>query len=155
MARCERLVDGIICANALTWSPDGKVLYFGDSVRGLVWRWDCDPGSGAISNRRIFVEVPAATGMPDGAAVDADGFVWIAHWGGWRVVRYDPEGRIDRVLMVPVSQPSCPAFGGPDLRTLYITSAAIGVAEPAREPLAGGLFAVEVGVTGLAEVPYG
>ena len=99
--------------------------------------------------------MPAATGMPDGAAVDAEGFVWIAHWGGWRVVRYEPQGWIDRELMVPVSQPTCPAFGGPDLRTLYITSAAIGVAEPAREPLAGGLFAIEVDVTGVTEVPYG
>jgi sugar lactone lactonase YvrE len=153
--RCERLVEGIICSNALCWSPDGTVMYFGDSVRGVVWYWDFDPGSGAISNRRVFAEVPASTGMPDGATVDAEGYVWIAHWGGWRVVRYDPGGRIDRVLMVPVSQPSCPAFGGRDLETLYITSAAIGVAAPVREPLAGGLFAVDVGVKGIAEVAYG
>ena len=99
--RGERLVEGIVCANALCWSPDGTVMYFGDSVRGLVWRWDFEPGSGAISNRRVFVEVPkVSTGMPDGATVDADGFVWIAHWGGWRVVRYDPNGRIDRVVML-------------------------------------------------------
>ena len=153
--RGERLVEGIVCANALCWSPDGTVMYFGDSVPGLVWRWDFDLASGAISNRRVFIEVPKATGMPDGATVDADGYVWIAHWGGWRVVRYDPRGRIDRVLMVPVSQPSCPAFGGRDLTTLYFTSAAIGVAAPAREPLAGGLFAAEVGAAGVAEVPYG
>lgn len=152
--RAERIVQGIICSNALCWSPDGTVMYFGDSVRGLVWRWDFEPGSGAISNRRVFVEVPVSTGVPDGATVDADGFVWIAHWGGWRVVRYDPNGRIDRVVMLPVSQPSCPAFGGRDLMTLYVTSAAIGAAQPAKEPLAGGLFAMDVGVKGIAEVAY-
>jgi sugar lactone lactonase YvrE len=153
--RCERLVGDIVCSNALCWSPDGTVMYFGDSVPGVVWRWDFDPATGAISNRRIFVEVPPATGVPDGATVDAEGYVWIAHWGGWRVVRYDPAGRTDRALKVPVSQPTCPAFGGPGLETLFITSAAAGVAKPAGEPLAGGLFAVEPGVRGIADVPYG
>jgi sugar lactone lactonase YvrE len=150
-----RLVDGVICSNALCWSPDGRVMYFGDSLPGLVWCWDFDPASGAISNRRVFVEIPASEGMPDGATVDAEGYVWIAQWGGWRVVRYDPKGRVDRVLMLPVSQPTCPAFGGPDLRTLYITSASIGIASPDKEPMAGALFATDAGVEGIAEVPYG
>jgi sugar lactone lactonase YvrE len=82
--------------------------------------------------------------------VDAEGFVWSAHWGGWRITRYAPDGRIDRVLQMPVPQPSSCAFGGPDLATLYVTSAAIGMSEAdlAKAP-GGGLFAVDVGVRGL------
>jgi len=153
---CRRLVDGIICSNALCWSPDGRIMYFGDSSRQTVWAWNFEPGSGAIFNRRVFVSVPVEEGAPDGATVDSEGYIWIAQWGGWRVVRYDPKGRIDRVLRLPVSQPACPAFGGPDLNTLYIATAAIGLSAEAhaREPLAGGLFAVNIGVSGIAEVPF-
>jgi len=154
--RCERLVEGIICSNALCWSPDGSIMYFGDSTRRTVWAWDFDTSTGAISNRREFVVIPSRDGVPDGATVDSEGYVWIAHWGGWRVVRYDPKGRIERSLLLPVSQPTCPAFGGRDMTTLYITSAAFGLNNDAldQEPLAGSVFAAEVGITGIAETPF-
>jgi sugar lactone lactonase YvrE len=153
---CERLVTGIICSNALCWSPDGTVMYYGDSNSHVVWAWDFDPRSGAIANRRVFLEIPSSEGLPDGATVDSEGYVWLAQWGGWRVTRYDPRGRVDRVIALPVSQPACAAFGGPDLATLYITTARSGItpADLTRQPLAGALFAVEVDATGIPEVPF-
>jgi len=92
-------------------------------------------------------------GGPDGAVVDSAGYLWNAQWGGGKVVRYAPDGSIDRVITVPVSQPSCPAFGGKDLKTLYITSAREGLSaeQLAKEPLAGGVFSIDVDVPGLPE----
>lgn len=153
---CKKLVDGIMVSNALCWSPDSRVMYYADSRQRTVWAWDFAPKSGDISNRRVFIELPQGIGSPDGATVDADGFIWIAHWDGWRVVRYDPQGRVDRTIMVPVQRPTCPAFGGPKLSTMYLTSASIGLDRAAleKQPLAGGLFALDVGVKGLPEVPF-
>jgi sugar lactone lactonase YvrE len=153
---CERLVSGIICSNALCWSPDGRIMYYGDSNNHVVWAWDFDVTSGAIVNRRVFLEIPAGEGVPDGATVDTEGHVWLAQWGGWRVTRYDPRGRVDRVIPLPVSQPACTAFGGPDLSTLYITTARSGLTpdDLTKQPLAGALFSVEVGATGIPEVPF-
>ncbi|MGH7265242.1 MAG: SMP-30/gluconolactonase/LRE family protein, partial [Candidatus Rokuibacteriota bacterium] len=140
----HRLVDGLVCSNALCWSPDGRTMYHADTPRRTVWAWDFDPATGDIADRRIFVQLPAADGAPDGATVDAEGFVWLAHWGGWRVTRFDPIGRVERVVPLPVQHPTCPAFGGPDLDVLYVTSASIGLTPDARarQPLAGGLFAL-------------
>ncbi len=154
--KCERLVGGIICSNALCWSPDGRVMYYGDSNNHVVWAWDFDVTSGAIANRRVFLEIPASEGVPDGATVDTDGYIWLAQWGGWRVTRYDPRGKVDRVVPLPVSQPASTAFGGPDLSTLYVTTARSGLtpAELAKQPLAGALFRIEVDATGIPEVPF-
>lgn len=152
---CKRLVEGIICSNALCWSPDSRTLYYGDSGTNTVWAWDFDAASGEIANRRVFVQRPAEEGAPDGATVDAEGGVWVAYWNGWRVVRFDPDGRIDRVVKLPVAKPTCPAFGGPDLDICYVTSAAI-EGGPGDKPqaLSGGIFAFEPGVKGLAESHY-
>ncbi len=153
---CTRMVDGVACSNSLCWSPDGRTMYFGDSMANVIWAWDFDPADGAVANRRVFVEVPAAEGSPDGATVDAEGCVWVAQWGGWRIVRYDPKGRMDRVVMMPVRKPSCPAFGGPGLDVIYVTSASIQLeaGEPAVEPLDGCLFAFDPGVKGLPEARF-
>jgi sugar lactone lactonase YvrE len=153
---CHRLVDGLVCPNALCWSPDSRTMYHADSCLRTVWAYDFDPDAGAIANRRVFVEVPDGEGGPDGATVDAAGFVWLAHWGGWRITRYDPTGRVARVVRLPVQQPTCPAFGGPGLDVLYVTSAAAGLshAERAAQPLAGGLFALDPGVRGLPEARF-
>jgi len=147
---CKRLVDGIICSNSLCWSPDGRVMYYGDSNALTVWAWDFDAASGEIANRRVFIQRPASEGFPDGATVDAEGFVWVAYWDGWRVTRFDPTGRVDRVVEFPVARPTCPSFGGPNLDIVYVTSASVGK-DP--QPLSGGIFAFEPGVKGLPE-PY-
>jgi sugar lactone lactonase YvrE len=138
-------------SNGLGWSPDDRVLYYTDSLRRTIWAYDYDLDTGAITNRRTFARVPDEAGVPDGLCVDAEGHVWSAHWGGWRLTRYAPDGRIERVVEMPVPQPSCPAFGGPDLDVLYVSSAAIGMtpADFARAPDGGGLFALDVGVRGL------
>jgi L-arabinonolactonase len=150
---CARLIDGVVCSNALCWSPDSRTMYHADTCARTVWAWDFDASSGEVANRRTFVQVPESEGAPDGATVDADGFVWLAHWNGWRVTRYDPRGRVARVVPLPVQRPTCPAFGGPDLDVLYVTSATIGLSpeERAQQPWAGGLLALDPGARGLAE----
>ena len=100
--------------------------------------------------------MPAGDGAPDGATVDADGFVWLAHWDGWRLTRLDPAGRVERVVRLPVQRPTCPAFGGTGLDVLYVTSASIRLsdAERARQPWAGGILALDPGVRGLPEARF-
>jgi sugar lactone lactonase YvrE len=150
---CHRLIDGLVVSNALCWSPDSRTMYHTDTPSRIVWAWEFDPASGHIANRRAFVRIPDTDGYPDGATVDADGFVWLAHWDGWRVTRYDAAGRVERVVRLPVQRPTCPAFGGASLDILYVTSASIGLSaeERARQPWAGGVLALDPGVRGIAE----
>jgi len=154
---CRRMVDGIICSNSLCWSPDGRTMYYGDSCAHTVWAWDFDPPTGEIANRRVFVEIPAAEGDPDGATVDAEGGVWVAQWGGWRVTRYDPMGLVVSTVKLPVQKPTCPMFGGPGLDVVYVTSASYQLTpdELRQQPQAGGIFAFEPGVKGLPESRFG
>jgi len=154
--RARKVDSGIICANGPAFSPDGKAAYFADSYVRKIFRYDIDPASGEVGPRCPFATVPDDAGVPDGMTVDADGFLWSAHWDGWRVTRYAPDGRIDRVIEVPVPRPTAPAFGGEDLRTLYITSANGGLSEAQLKeaPLSGSLFACEPGVRGLPEPSF-
>lgn len=150
---CTAFIDDIDISNGLCWSPDSRVMYHADSKRQKMWAWDFDIESGRPTNRRVFVEFNGAETV-DGATVDREGFVWIAVWGGWRVARYDAQGKLDRVIDLPVQCPTCPAFGGPNMRTLYVTSASIAPSDPAKEPLAGGLFACDAGVEGIPEMRF-
>ncbi|MEE8393417.1 MAG: SMP-30/gluconolactonase/LRE family protein, partial [Rhodospirillales bacterium] len=117
--------------------------------------FDFDLEAGEPSNQRVFAQVPAGAGVPDGLTVDSEGHVWSAHWDGWRITRYGPDGAIVRVIDMPVPRPTSCMFGGPELGTLYVTSASIGLdrRQRAKAPLSGGLFEIEVGVKGLPE-PY-
>ncbi|MBV9635782.1 MAG: SMP-30/gluconolactonase/LRE family protein [Methylobacteriaceae bacterium] len=149
----RRMVDGFTVSNALAFSPDGKTMYYGDSPAKTVWAWDLDPDSGDISNRRVFLDAAATGGSPDGAAVDEAGCYWLTVPRAWRVNRYDPHGRLDRSIELPVSNPTCVAFGGERLDTLYVTSATF-MALPEdlqNQPLAGALLAIDVGVRGLPD----
>jgi sugar lactone lactonase YvrE len=142
----EPVIGGVHIANSLAMSPDGTRLYLADSARQIIWAHD----TADLTKRQVFATV--AQGGPDGSCVDAEGFLWNAEWGAWRIVRYAPDGRLDRVVEMPVAQPSACMFGGPDLATLYITSAWEDLSAEARaeQPLAGALFALEPGVKGLA-----
>lgn len=146
-----RVRDQVRLSNGLGWSPDGRTMYFVETQRSVIWAFDYDPADGAATSARVFVEVPTADGYPDGMCVDADGCIWLAHWGGWRLTRFTPDGSVDRIVRMPVPQLTSCAFGGPALDTLYVTSAAIGLdpATKAKAPLAGSLFTFAPGVKGL------
>ena len=148
--------EGFACANGLGWSPDGRTLYFVDMMPGRVLAYDFDGDGGSISGRRVFAEIAPEEGLPDGLGVDAKGGVWVAHWDGWCVSRFLPDGRRERKISVPVQRPTCPAFGGDDLRDLYLTSSAadLGDASLKRGPLAGGLFHAKSDVAGQPTVLF-
>jgi sugar lactone lactonase YvrE len=151
--RCTRALDDILIPNSLAWSPDGCTMYFADTLRSTIWAFDYDPPSGEMSNRRIFRDMRDHPGHPDGSAVDVEGCLWNCEYGGWRVVRYRPNGEIDRAIRLPVSQPTCCCFGDADLRTLYVTSASqqLSPEQLAQQPLAGSVFAIRLDVAGLPE----
>jgi L-arabinonolactonase len=143
----------IFLPNAVCWSPDGRTLYFGDSHTQLIHAYDYDLATGAIANRRLFADTSSLPGEPDGASVDAEGYLWNARFNGGCVIRFAPDGSVDQIVELPVSRPTHVAFGGEDLRTLYITTARFRLSPEAlaREPMAGGLLAADVGVAGLPE----
>ena len=146
------LSDYFLISNGLAFSPDGRTMYWADSMTGDIFQHDYDR-DGNVANRRLWLDKSAAGGGPDGAAVDADGCYWSARWGANCVVRFTPDGRVDRTVHVPTSQITMCAFGGSDLRTLYITTAWEGMseAERAADPLAGALFAVRLDTGGIEE----
>ena len=152
----HRVLAGITVPNGLCFSPDDRTMYFTDSPTRRIMAYDFDLATGMPSNPRPFAEVPQTAGWPDGAIVDAEGFVWSCEWDGARVVRYAPDGTVDRVVAMPVPRPTCAAFGGPALDILYITSASdrLGEAERARWPLSGNLFAIDARVRGLPDPRY-
>lgn len=149
--------DGFVVPNGPAFSPDGRTLYLADTPTGRIFAYDLDRATGDLSNRRVFVQVPPGDGLPDGMTVDAEGGLWSCHWDGWRITRYTPDGSVDRIVRFPVPQVTSCCFGGPDLRTLYVTTAAVDLdaGTRARAPLAGGLFAFEPGVDGLPEPRFG
>ncbi|HUC18245.1 MAG TPA: SMP-30/gluconolactonase/LRE family protein [Acetobacteraceae bacterium] len=154
---CHRMVDGIYASNGLAFSPDSTTAYYADSRRRIVWAWDFEQEAGTLRNRRIFVALSEREGVPDGAAVDEEGGYWLAQPPAACVVRYDPRGRRDRVLVLPVSQPTSVAFGGAHLDTLYISSARyrMPVDRLRNEPLAGGIFATVPGIAGVPDERFG
>lgn len=146
----HQVETGLTISNGLDWSPDGRTLYFTDSSRRVIYAYNYEADSGAISNRRVFVATPDDPGVPDGLAVDAAGYVWSARYLGGTITRYAPDGAVDRVLEVPVACPTRVAFGGPDLHDLYITSAwqALDAAGRAAQPWSGDLLRVRVDAAG-------
>jgi L-arabinonolactonase len=149
----HRMESGIDISNGIGWSPDNKVMYTTDSSPALIYAYDFDFQSGVIANRRVFIDSSDCSGVPDGLTVDSQGFIWSARWGGWRIERYDPTGKLERSIAMPVEYPTSVMFGGPDLDLLYVTSARIDVpkAERPQRPLDGDLFCLQPGVTGLPE----
>jgi sugar lactone lactonase YvrE len=140
-------------SNGLAWSLDNKTMYYIDSPTRKVFAFDYDLEAAQISNRREIIRFAAGEGVPDGMTIDAQGKLWIAHFGGAQVSRWDPETgeKIDRVDL-PVSNVTSCAFGGKNLKELYITTASVGLSEEAKEeqPQAGGIFRYQAGVRALA-----
>ncbi len=138
-------------SNGLAWSPDGRTMYHSDTARKTVWRYDYDTATGATENGRVFAQVEDGAG-PDGAAVDTDGFYLCAVFGGGCLLRFDPDGRLERRIAMPAKFVTMPAFGGPDLSTLFVTSASFPIpqAERSARPNEGALFAMEAPARGIA-----
>jgi len=153
----SKLVDRVTISNGIGWSPDNTTMYFVDSIRYVINAFDYDHESGAISNRRPFVQLDADFGIPDGLTIDSEGHVWCAIYDGWKVMRYAPTGEVSAQIDMPVSKPSSCMFGGKDLDELYITTIADGLSpeEKEEQPLAGDLFVVKTEVSGLPEPDFG
>jgi sugar lactone lactonase YvrE len=144
-------LTGVSLSNGLAWSPDDATFYYVDSATQRIDQFAFDADAGRLANRRSLCTVPAQAGVPDGLTIDADGYLWLALWGGGALWRIEPlNGVVDRVITLPVTQVTSCAFGGPDLSDLYVTSAAVGLSQSALsdQPLAGGLFRIRPGVTG-------
>jgi sugar lactone lactonase YvrE len=157
--RLEAIISDITIPNGLAWSPDGGTMYFAESMSRVVTAYDFDAATGTISGGRLLICIGAGVGLPagavpDGLAVDTEGFLWVAVWNGHCVVRVSPDGAIVGRVDLPVSQVSSVSFGGPELADLYITSARedFDEAAAAREPTAGGLFRAATPFRGL--LPY-
>ncbi|MGN6819836.1 MAG: SMP-30/gluconolactonase/LRE family protein [Sphingomonas sp.] len=148
---------GFHICNGLGWSPDGATFYLTDSGARTIHAYDYDLASGTIANKRTLAQFDGASGAPDGMAVDAEGYLWCAFWDGWAVRRLAPDGTIDREIRLPVPRPTSCAFGGPNLDTLYVTSARIRLSatQLAAAPLSGSVFAVETGTRGVPLAGYG
>ena len=153
---CTPMEAGIGVPNGIAWSPDDRFMYFADSVKRQIYRYRFDRSEGRISDKTLFAQVPDGQGLPDGAAVDAEGYLWSAHMDGWKVSRYAPDGTVVREIGFPVQRVTSLAFGGPDLDTLYVTTARTRLTEEqlAAQPLSGSLFAVNPGVRGLPEPEF-
>lgn len=147
------MLTGIQVPNCTAFSPDGGTMYFTDTPTNRILVFDLDLAGGTLTNGRDFASLPPHRGLPDGATIDADGGLWVAHWDGWRISRFRPDGALDRSIRLPVPRPTCLAFGGDDLRTLFVTSARAGLDDEtlARAPLSGGIFTLRPGETGLPE----
>jgi sugar lactone lactonase YvrE len=149
-------LDRVGISNSICFSPDGATMYFCDSGRRIIQCGDYDGERAIITGVRDFVRFGRDDGIPDGSMVDAEGGLWNAEWGRGRVRRYTPDGRVDREIAVPAANPTCVAFGGPDLNQLFITSSRQEMSdEQLRQmPAAGGVFRAFIGSPGLADRPF-
>lgn len=144
-------------SNGAAFSPDGGTFYHADTPTHAIRAYDVDADAGTLSHGRIFHQFALGNGRPDGAAVDAEGCYWSALWDGWRVVRFSPAGELLHTVEMPVQRPTMIAFGGPDLRTAFVTSAGKNLTDEERagQPHAGGVFSFRVDVPGLAQQMFG
>ena len=152
----HQLDTGYATANGIGVSPDGRTVYVTDMRHHQILALDYDTVNGTVSNRRLFACVPESDGMPDGLIVDAEGFVWSGHWAGWKLTRYDPEGRVERQVRFPVQHVISFAFGGRDLDELFVTTAWWDLSDDERkqQPWAGDLLRLCTGVKGLLEPEF-
>ena len=151
-----KMLGEVGVSNGPCWSPDNKVFYFSDSRAQIIWAFDFDLSAGTITNQRIHNDCKEH-GYPDGATVDAEGFLWSARWEGSCILRIDPKGRIDRIVEMPASRPTCVCFGGKNLDVIYVTSSKAHVADDVlqRYPLQGGVFCFDPRSKGFAKHRFG
>lgn len=147
-----KLVEGLLTSNGSAFSPDNKTFYLSDTPKHVIYKYDYDIHTGEIANGQVFHQFPTGNGRPDGAAVDQEGYYWTALYEGGRIARLNPEGQIVEEIRVPAKCPTMVAFGGDDLKTLYVTSVGNRPEDELQEyPDSGAIFKVEVDVPGLVE----
>jgi xylono-1,5-lactonase len=141
---------GICITNGPCFSPDCRTFYHTDTLEKIIWAYDAD-ADGQLSNKRVFVAIEDGAGYPDGSVIDAEGCLWLGLFAGWAARRYSPEGRLMSTVRFPCANITKLCFAGPDMKTVYATTATKGLsdAERAQQPLAGGLFRFESNVAGL------
>jgi L-arabinonolactonase len=152
----HRMEEGLRCPNGMAWSPDDRLMYLCDTWARRIFVYDFDADDGILRNRRLFAELKENEGFPDGMTVDADGCIWNAHYNGWRITRYAPDGKVDRIMRMPVQHVTSLTFGGLGLDTLYVTSSCLRLSEEerSRQRVAGHVFACEPGVRGISEPQF-
>lgn len=153
----RELFRGVSSANSTCFSLDGRTMYFADTPKAEIWDFEYDEQTGTVGTRHVFCSFADQPGLPDGSVIDSEGCLWNAQWNGSRVVRYTTDGRVDQVIEVPCQCPTCIAFGGRELDTLYITTSRLILNEKQQkeQPLAGALLAVRPGAKGLPESTFG
>lgn len=151
--KLKKILHPVSIPNSTCFSPDGKFAYLSDTAQRVIWRWALANDGTPVGKKHVHIDLRKIKANPDGSVCDAEGYLWNAQWGGWRIVRYDPEGREDRVIYLPVSQPTCPAFGGADLQRLFITTAREGLSDTAlaKQPLAGRVLVIDLDTRGQRE----
>jgi len=152
------VIEGLLTQNGLAWSPDGKVMYLSDSHprSQTIWAFDYDRATGVPTKRRVFVDMNLHPGRPDGAAVDIDGCYWTCANDAGLLLRFTPDGKLDRSIVLPVKKPSMCAFGGSQFDTMYVTSIRpLQAGALVDQPLAGAVFALRPGTQGIAETDFG
>jgi len=151
----EPVLSGIRIPNSLSFSPDGCTMYFADSLEYTISAYDYDPATGGLGTKTKLAETKPPA-FPDGSAIDAEGYLWNAEFNGGRLVRYAPNGCIDRIVRLPVMHPTCCTFGGMDLDILFVTTTSQKMTDEERKaaPLAGSLLAMNAGVAGLPESQF-
>lgn len=143
---------GVTISNGIVWSSDGQTMYYIDTVEQCIFAYDFNLPTGELSNRRVAIKVPAELGAPDGMTIDSEGMLWVAQWGGNAVIQWDPNtGEQLRVIDVPTPHVTSCAFGGADLKTLFISTAKEGLSDEQLQeyPLSGSLFQIDLDVQGL------
>jgi sugar lactone lactonase YvrE len=148
---CRKMADGIIVSNGLAWSADGRTMFHSDSRAQIIWTYDYDPISGEIAGQCTIATPSEEIGRPDGGATDLEGYYWSAGISAGMLNRWAPDGTLDRQIAMPCAAPTMPCFGGPDMKTIYVTSLRhnVGADKLAAKPLTGGIFALEVDVPGV------
>ncbi|MGC8683244.1 MAG: SMP-30/gluconolactonase/LRE family protein [Athalassotoga sp.] len=152
-----KMVDKVTVSNGIAWNPDNSIMYYIDTRTKSVFAFDYDLKAGSISNRRVAVKIPDGQGSPDGMTSDSEGMIWVAHWGGWRISRWDPRnGKLIEVINIPVEKVTSCVFGGDDLDELYITTASRGLNTDGlkKQPHAGGIFKYKTHVRGMPTYAY-
>ncbi len=146
----RRVLDGVGTSNGMGFTPDRKQMYYTDSGKREIYRFDYEVGTGSIRNRTLFVQTPEGEGVPDGMTVDAEGYVWSARWNGGCLVRYAPDGTEERRIQFPAKKVSSVIFGGPTYTDMYVTTAG-GDNKAEEGEGAGALFRLNLGIKGVPE----